>query len=67
MTKHKVVSTKKTTITITLNDDQVAEILIKSMSAPDTASVEFDCGYEFLREARISWTETEESEEEKKL
>lgn len=55
--KIDVTVTRKTTFTIT--EESAAAILRKAVGAPDSAIVEFDCGYDILREITIEWTEEE--------
>lgn len=51
------ISTTRTT-TVTIDAERAAEIIRKAIKAPEGASVDFDCGYEFLREITVQWTET---------
>lgn len=59
--KRSVRVEEKTTVTFT--EEQAAAILRVAAGAPETAKVEFECGYEgFLREIHVEWSVIEDKE-----
>lgn len=54
---------RRTSTSITLTEEQAAEILAAHFNAPAGARVDFDCGHDFLRGVTVGWeiTEVEQS------
>ena len=47
--------TRRIKKTVTLDHEQVEKLVREAVGCPKDADVDFDCGYDCLREVRVTW------------